>query len=62
MFGKIKKFVEEVRAEMAKVTWSSRQELMSSTAIVLSAMAILAVFIGAVDLFFSQILKILLRT
>ena len=60
MIGKIIKFTSEVKVEMSKVTWSTRQELMTSTIIVLSAMAFLALFVGAVDLVFSQIVKVLL--
>ena len=60
MIAKIRKFVSEVKVEMSKVTWSSRAELMNSTAIVLVTMVILSLFIGAVDLVFSQILKLIL--
>ena len=61
MIGKIRKFVGEVRIEMSKVTWSTRQELLNSTMIVLVTMAFLAVFIGAADLFFANLVRFLLR-
>ena len=60
MIGKVTKFASEVKVEMAKVTWSTRQELVHSTIVVLSAMAFLATFVGAIDLVFSQIVKVLL--
>ena len=46
---------------MLKVTLPTRQELINSTLIVLAAMGFLAFFVGAVDLLFSQIVKVLLR-
>ena len=61
MISNIRKFLSEVRAEMQKVTWSTREELMGSTAVVLVAMLILSTFIGIADLFFSQALHIILR-
>ena len=61
MFGKIKKFIGEIKLEMSKVTWSSRQELVNSTIVVLTAMAFLATFVGIVDFFFSHAVKIIIR-
>jgi len=61
MFRKFGKFVGEVKVEMSKVTWSTREELIQSTIIVLSVMAFLAVFIGIVDFIFSHLVKFLLR-
>ncbi len=60
MFGKVGKFVSEVKVEMSKVTWSTREELIHSTGIVLAAIGFLALFVGAIDLLFSQIVKMLL--
>ncbi len=61
MVNKVKVFIQEVRAEMAKVTWSTREELIGSTAVVLMMMLILSSFIGVADLFFSTALRIILR-
>ena len=55
------KFVGEVKVEMGKVTWSTRSELIYSTIIVLAAILFLAVFIGIVDVIFSQTLKLILQ-
>lgn len=43
MFKKVANFLGEVRAELSKVSWSTRQELMASTVVVISITAILAV-------------------
>ena len=61
MIKKVTTYFEEVRAEMQKVTWSTREELMGSTAVVLMTMLILSTFIGIADFVFSQGLHIILR-
>jgi len=60
VLGKVGKFISEVKVEMSKVTWSSREELIHSTGIVLAAVAILSIFIGVVDLVFSQVVKLII--
>ena len=61
MVNKVRVFIQEVRAEMQKVTWSTREELIGSTAVVLMMMLILSSFIGAADLLFSSLLRVILR-
>ena len=59
--NKILNFFREVRAEMQKVTWPTREELMGSTAVVLVTMAILSTFVGATDFVLAHLLKLILR-
>ena len=47
--GKIVKFLKEVRAELKKVTWPSRRELIGSTIVTVVVTVIISVFIGVVD-------------
>ena len=61
MIGNIRKFLSEVRAEMQKVTWSTRQELIGSTGVVLMTMLILSTFIGISDFILSHALSMILR-
>ena len=61
MIGNIRKFVSEVRAEMQKVTWSTREELVGSTRVVLMTMLILSTFIGVSDFILSHALSLILR-
>ena len=61
MVNKVRVFIQEVRAEMQKVTWSTREELIGSTAVVLMMMLILSSFIGAADFLFSSVLRAILR-
>jgi preprotein translocase subunit SecE len=59
--GKIAKFLGEVKTELGKVAWSTRQELMQSTTVVIFITFLMAVFIGAVDLFLSKILSLVFK-
>ena len=61
MIGKITKFFGEVKTEMSKVTWSSREELVHSAVIVLTVMIVLAIFLGIVDFIFARLVHTFLR-
>ena len=58
---RIGKFLRESRAELRKVTWPTRNELITYTAVVIVSTAICALFLGVVDLIFSQLLGLLGR-
>lgn len=60
-YAKIKNFILEVKTELTKVSWSTRQELMGSTFVVIIITSIMAVFIGTVDLFLSKILSLVFK-
>jgi preprotein translocase subunit SecE len=51
------KFMRDVRVEMGKVTWPTRQDLLQSTIVVLVAVAIAAAFTAVCDLAFSQFVE-----
>lgn len=55
------KFLREARAELRKVTWPNRKELITYTIVVIVATAIAAAFLGIVDLIFSQLIGMLSR-
>ena len=59
--NKIVNFFREVKAEMQKVTWPTREELMGSTAVVLMTMLILSTFVGITDFILANSLKLILR-
>ena len=46
---KITKFLKEVVAELRKVTWPSKDELVGSTIVTIVVSLIVAIFIGIVD-------------
>ena len=60
MFGKIAQFVRDVRSEMGKVTWPTREELSASTTIVLVVSLALAIFIFVADFILSRIMDLIL--
>ncbi len=47
--GRSRRFVTEVVAEMKKVSWPTRVELLQATLVVIVAVAIMAVFLGGAD-------------
>jgi preprotein translocase SecE subunit len=61
MIVKIKKFIEEVIAEMQKVTWTSRKDLINAALIVIMSSVCLGVFITLTDLLLSRGLKLIVR-
>jgi len=60
-YAKIKTFILEVKAELTKVSWSTRQELMDSTIVVIVITAITAAFIGIIDLLLSKFLSMVFK-
>ena len=46
---KVKRFLKEVVAELRKVTWPSKDELIGSTIVTVVVSLIVAIFIGIVD-------------
>jgi preprotein translocase subunit SecE len=51
-------FLKEARAELVKVTWPTRKELMESTVLVIVSVMAVSVFIGVVDFVFNQLLQL----
>jgi len=54
-------FLKEVKAELGKVSWSTRQELIGATAVVITVTLIMAVFIGIIDILLTRILRLVFR-
>jgi preprotein translocase subunit SecE len=53
-------FLKEVRNELGKVIWPSRQQAIKLTAIVVGVSAVVAVFIGSLDFLFTKLMEIIL--
>jgi preprotein translocase subunit SecE len=60
MFEKIKQFLREFRIEMKKVAWPTRKEIVASTGVVLVVVLIVSFYLGAADLIFSKLLRLML--
>ena len=55
------KFLTEVKIELGKVAWSTRQELIDSTIVVIAITAAMSIFIGLIDIVLSKLLSILFK-
>jgi preprotein translocase subunit SecE len=59
----LREYVKDVRVEMSKVSWPTREELRQHTMVVFVMVLIVAVFIGIVDrglaIAFESLLKLL---
>ena len=61
MIAPVRNFVMEVVTELKKVTWSTRQELLEATWIVLVSSAILGVYIGGADFVLSKFVGLVIK-
>ncbi len=55
------KFLQEVRQEVSKVTWPTRQEVLISTIMVLVLVALASVFFLVADQIIYQLVQLMLR-
>ncbi|MCP2520814.1 preprotein translocase subunit SecE [Candidatus Aminicenantes bacterium AC-335-B20] len=58
--GRIKRFIQflkDVKAELKKVTWPSKKEVVSTTIVVIIATIFFGFFLYAMDLIFSWVVK-----
>lgn len=60
MIKKITTYLSDVKAEMSKVSWPTKEELRDSTIIVIVLSVVLAIFVFVVDTGLSNILKLIL--
>ena len=58
MANKVVGFFNDIKLEMSKVSWPTRDELIGSTIVVIISLAILAIFIGICDVVLSKIVNI----
>ena len=61
MIEKIRKFIGEVLAEMKKVSWTTRKELVDSTLIVIFSSFLLGIFVGVIDFAFSKGVAVIVK-
>ena len=60
-FQAVPKFFKEVVAELKKVSWTTRQELINSAWIVIVSSLFLGLFIAVTDLILSGIIQQIIR-
>ncbi|MCM8779370.1 MAG: preprotein translocase subunit SecE [Candidatus Omnitrophica bacterium] len=58
---KIKRFLQEVARELKKTSWTTKEEVWSSTLLVVVTVGVLSVFIGIVDFLLSQLVNFIIK-
>lgn len=54
-------FLQQVYAELTKVTWPTRAEVIRLTAVVIIISVIVGVFIGGLDFIFTSLLQVVVK-
>ena len=62
MANKFKGFFKDIKIEMSKVSWPSKDELIGSTIVVIVSLAVLSAFIGVCDVILSKIVNVIMTT
>jgi preprotein translocase subunit SecE len=60
-FGEGKAFITEVRSELKKVTWPSRQEVYTTTMVVIATTIFFGFYLWGLDLAFSRVMSLVLK-
>jgi len=61
MLERIKDFFKEVKMELGKVVFPTREEVIGSTKVLIVMVLIIAFFLGAVDLLLSKLVGMIIR-
>lgn len=54
-------FLKEVKAELAKVVWPTRTEVIKLTVVVVIVSAVLGIYVGGLDLVFTKLTDFLVK-
>lgn len=60
MANKVALFFKDIKLEMSKVSWPTKDELIGSTIIVLVSLALLSFFVGVCDVVLSKIVNVIM--
>ncbi len=55
MWKRVKTFLTDVRVELKKVSWPSRQDTISSTGVVVVVVLIISFYLGFIDVLLSRL-------
>lgn len=58
--GQVAGFFSEVKVELSKVTWPTRQEVIKLTVLVLIISAIVGLYLGVLDFIFTKLVELLI--
>jgi preprotein translocase subunit SecE len=59
--NKITQYVNDVQQEISKVSWPRREELISSTGVVIFVCVVFSIFVFGIDVLLSRLLKMILK-
>ncbi|HRY38137.1 MAG TPA: preprotein translocase subunit SecE, partial [Smithellaceae bacterium] len=60
IMNKALQFVSQAKAELKKVTWPTRKQTLASTGVVMVIVAIMALYLGIIDLILAKVVKFIL--
>jgi preprotein translocase subunit SecE len=60
-FERTKQFLREVKVELKKVTWPTRQQTIGSTVVVIILVLLIAAFLGVVDTLLSSLVRMVMQ-
>ena len=61
MFDKIKNFFKDVKIELKKVVFPTKDEVVGNTKVVIVLALMVAIFLGIIDLLLTKIISIVVR-
>ena len=61
MIAKVRNYLDEVKAELGKVTWPTRKETIATTWVVIVIIVIISLYLGACDLILNKLMRFILR-
>ena len=59
--AKVVQFIKESKAELKKVVWPTKEDVFSSIKVVIISTVIIAVVLGALDLGFSELFRLIMK-
>ena len=59
--AKAVQFIKESKAELKKVVWPTKEDVFSSIKVVIISTVIIAVVLGALDLGFSELFRLIMK-
>ncbi|KAF0158614.1 MAG: preprotein translocase subunit SecE [Syntrophaceae bacterium] len=60
IMNKAVQFLSQAKSELKKVTWPTRKQTLASTGVVIVIVAIIAIYLGIIDLILSKLVKYIL--
>ena len=59
--AKVVRFIKESKAELKKVVWPTKEDVFSSIRVVIISTIVVAVVLGALDLGFSELFRLIMK-